>query len=211
MKRKLRRYTSLPVLLDLLTNQRITLVSPALWEDKNDVFLLDRYKDINSLGFLGAVCLTQSSETFHHWKVFGAGNSGVCIEFSTEELQRYTLPHSTVRMKAVEYVRVDDIRDGTRYPIESLPFYKRLGFSAEQEVRIVCALNDPVDHLHIPIDLACIVRVVASPFLPDPLLDGLQKAVHSITNCERMQVDKSRLIESKTWARNWQRRLRPAP
>ena len=207
MKSKLRRYTSLPVLLDLLANQRLTLVSPTLWEDKNDVFLLERYKEIYGFGFLGAVCLTQASETFHHWKVFGSGNSGVCIEFDTAELQRYILPHSAVKMGVVHYVKVNDIGDSNRYSVNSLPFYKRLGFSAEEEVRIICGLTDDVDCFNLPIDPSCIKRVVASPFLPDPLLGSLQAAIQSIPDCRTLQVDKSRLIESKTWARNWKRRL----
>ena len=211
MKGKIRRYTSLPVLLDLLTHQRITLVSPMLWEDKNDIFLLDRYADIYDFAFVGAVCLTQANETFHHWKIFGGGNSGVCIEFHTEELQRYILPHANVRMELVKYLRVDGISNNEIYPIDCLPFYKRLGFSAEEEVRIICSNQDDIDCYHIPIDLSSIVRVVASPFLPDALLDGVRRTIHSIANCASVRVDKSRLIESKTWTRKWKSRLRTVP
>ena len=34
--KKLNRFTTLPVLLDLLKRKRLVLLDPAVWEDKND-------------------------------------------------------------------------------------------------------------------------------------------------------------------------------
>ena len=41
---KLNRFTSLPVLLDLLKRRKIVLLDPASWEDKNDTEILIEYK-----------------------------------------------------------------------------------------------------------------------------------------------------------------------
>jgi hypothetical protein len=41
----LRRYTTLPVLLDLLREKRLTLVSPTSWPDRNDSFYLEQHKN----------------------------------------------------------------------------------------------------------------------------------------------------------------------
>ena len=48
----LHRYTSLPVLLDMLVNKRITLLDPASWEDRNDSFYVEKYKEIKKLAEL---------------------------------------------------------------------------------------------------------------------------------------------------------------
>lgn len=39
----LKRYTSLSVALDMITNQRLTLLSPGTWDDKNDIASLDPF------------------------------------------------------------------------------------------------------------------------------------------------------------------------
>ena len=40
----LNRYTSLSVLLDLLSKRRIACLSPKKWEDRNDQHYMARYK-----------------------------------------------------------------------------------------------------------------------------------------------------------------------
>src|SRR6187455_3028495 len=85
-KERLNRYTSLPVLLDLLSERRITLLSPESWEDRNDAYYLERYKDVRARKSVLAVCFSMRQETFHHWRIFSSGSAGVCIEFDRERL-----------------------------------------------------------------------------------------------------------------------------
>ena len=66
----LRRYTSLPVLLDTLLNRRLTLVSYSTWKDANDRRSMEVYQETMHYAFVGAICLTEAPETFHHWQVF---------------------------------------------------------------------------------------------------------------------------------------------
>jgi len=42
--RKLNRYTSLPILLDLLRRRKIVLVDPSTWEDRNDADIIKEYQ-----------------------------------------------------------------------------------------------------------------------------------------------------------------------
>ncbi len=87
MKNKcLLRYTSLPVLLDILSNQELTLLNPATWDDRNDSYYIELYKKRKKLKTLLALCFTTKSETYHHWKVFSDGISGVCVQFKKEQL-----------------------------------------------------------------------------------------------------------------------------
>ncbi len=41
---KLNRYTTLPVLLDLLQRKKLTLLNPEFWEEKNDSEIILEYK-----------------------------------------------------------------------------------------------------------------------------------------------------------------------
>ena len=85
-KAKLNRDTDLAVALDILTHKHIALISPTKWEDLNDSHSLTQYQNKNGFtGFL-ALCFAKNSETFHQWRVFSGGSSGICIEFDKAKL-----------------------------------------------------------------------------------------------------------------------------
>jgi hypothetical protein len=83
MSGAIRRYTELPFLLDFLRTREIALLSPSSWDDKNDAHYLDAYAKAKaeaksaSPGAVRALCMTEASETYHHWKVFSSGSSGM--------------------------------------------------------------------------------------------------------------------------------------
>ena len=106
----LNRYTSLPIALDVLANRHITLLSPETWEDRNDAYYLEQYKQQRKLNTLVAICFSICSETFHHWKVFSGGPAGVCIEFNTERLLRAFDPHAGFITGQVEYCLIKDVK-----------------------------------------------------------------------------------------------------
>lgn len=79
MKAKiLRRYTKLPILIDTLVNKRIAMLNPDYWEDRNDASYIRIFKEKKALKTVLALCFTETSETFHHWKVF-SGDLGVFV------------------------------------------------------------------------------------------------------------------------------------
>lgn len=86
LKKFLRRYTDLPGLIYLLQGRCITLVDPLTWDDQNDSYFLRLYKEHRKLACVLALCFTRSTETYHHWRVFAGGSSGVCISFHRGEL-----------------------------------------------------------------------------------------------------------------------------
>src|SRR6516162_2706325 len=86
LKKYLRRYTDIPALVCLLSEQRITLLNPETWDDKNDSYFLKLYQERNRLQSVLALCFTRTTETYHHWRVFANGASGVCITFKREQL-----------------------------------------------------------------------------------------------------------------------------
>ena len=73
LKKFLRRYTDLPAIAYSLKARCITLLDPQSWDDRNDSYFLRRYKDERKLSSVLALCFTQSSEKYHHWRVFAGG------------------------------------------------------------------------------------------------------------------------------------------
>src|SRR5438046_2646856 len=83
---RLKRFTSLPILLDMLVKKHLTLLNPRTWEDRNDSFYLEQYRNKKNLKSILALCFASCPETFHHWKVFSSGSCGVCVEFDKNVL-----------------------------------------------------------------------------------------------------------------------------
>lgn len=114
----LNRYTSLPVALEILVQRRVTLLSPETWEDRNDAFYLERYREEKRLRTLVAICFSARGETFHHWKIFSSGSSGVCIEFDKDLLLKAYPSSKSFRYGEIEYRLVKTVND-TRPGVET--------------------------------------------------------------------------------------------
>jgi hypothetical protein len=195
----LRRYTNLPALLYLLRERKITLLDPASWDDKNDSYFLSLYHQKKQLKSVLALCFTPAFETYHHWRVFAEGSSGVCISFDHEKLLRAVKKQSGVTARSVQYLTLNDIR-GVDVKTRNLPFLKRSAFGDEQEFRII--YESPVethDTLNIDIPLACIERVTLSPWIPSMLADHVKSTIREIEGCQSMRVFRSTLISNENW------------
>ena len=67
----LNRYTSFAALLAMLQRREITLLSPSLWEDRNDAFYMNAYKSRKQLKTLVALCFSQAEAEY------GVGTTGL--------------------------------------------------------------------------------------------------------------------------------------
>ena len=135
-KAYLNRYTTLPVLLDMLMHGRIVLLSPSTWEDRNDSYYLDRYKEVKQFKTVLALCFSKRRETFHHWKVFSSGLSGVCIEFDRKLLLRSLAGQPGLTLRDVDYKLIQNVHESPP-SVEDWPFIKRKPYEDEDEFRIV--------------------------------------------------------------------------
>src|SRR4030095_14636420 len=160
------RYTTLPILLDMLQQKRITLLSPERGEDRNDAYFLERYRQASNLHSVLAVCFSERGETFHHWRVFSSGSAGVCIEFDKKRLLNAFAGLDGFRHKAVDYRLIQDLKKN-KPAVSSWPFLKRKAFKDEQEYRIIFdSITDNLQSKSVPIDLTSIRSVILSPWLP---------------------------------------------
>ena len=197
---RLRRYTSLPVALDMLLNNRITVVDYARWPDVNDRVGMREYQRTLHYGFVGAMCLTMAPETFHHWQVFAGDSAGVCVVFDAPRFLRMANgPHRICG--PVEYVALDQIQDIDASDIHRLPFMKRIGFTDEAEFRLIGYSVEERPALHIALDPLAVQRIVISPFVHPELVASIRAVINGLTGWSRLPVKHSSLIDNQTWQR----------
>src|SRR5215470_7914619 len=182
----LRRYTDIPALVYMLTEKRITLLDPDTWDDKNDSYFLRLYRETNQLQSVLALCFTQHSETYHHWRVFASGASGICITFRREQLLQALRKQPGVRMGRVKYLKLPETR-GSKPAIRDLPFLKRYPFEQENEFRVIFGSRQKLTSLDIPIPLASIDRITLSPWLHPVFKEHVKNMLWKIEGCEDLK------------------------
>lgn len=193
------RYTTLPVLIDMLWRKQITLLSPQSWDDRNDAYYLERYQAEKKLGSVLALCFSTKRETFHHWRVFSQGASGACIEFGAEQFLESVRDKAEFRHGMVKYSRIDTLERRTP-KVDTWPFLKRLPYADEAEYRVICE-SATASELARPLDfdIAAVKRVTLSPWMPKPVADSVVALIETIPGCADIYAHRSSLIENGRW------------
>ena len=195
----LNRYTSLPVLIDILVHKRIVLLKPSSWEDRNDSFYLERYKEEKKLKAVLALCFSTKRETFHHWKVFSAGTGGVCIEFDKARLLEGMTTEAGFTLRKVDYAFIKNVVSN-RPQLADWPFLKRKPFEDEGEFRIVYENKTKEERTkEVPIQLSSIRMITLSPWMPETVAKTVTKVLQDLPGCSSMTVGRSSLLETSRW------------
>jgi hypothetical protein len=195
----LKRFTDIPALIYLLKQRAITILDPISWDDTNDSYYLTVYKEKKSLKTLLALCFTETSETYHHWRVFAGGSSGVCITFKREELLDVVRRMSGVTCCPVDYLTLNKMRKKNP-PKCQLPFIKRHGFQDEREFRIIYeSKRSFLATKDIKIPLSSMEKITLSPWLPKALTESVRDTIHAINGCKKIKVFRSTLVGNVEW------------
>lgn len=193
------RYTDLPSLIHILSNQALTLLDPRTWDDKNDSRFIDLYREKKNLASVLALCFSQSSETYHHWRIFAPSSSGIYLMFNADKLTAAVSHIAGLKIKPVDYLTVRDFRSNNA-EIHRLPFIKRYPFKPENEVRLLWESDtEERSSLQVPIPLSVISRITLSPWLHSSLVDGVKRTIKSIPGCSHIKIYKSTLISNDDW------------
>lgn len=204
--KRLRHYTTLPVALAILGSGKLMLTTPESWEDQNDIFALQRYRERLELEVVLAKCFTGASETFHHWKIFGRGPEGVCLVFDREklvaELDKHGLKHGWIR-----YLRLNDTAAWKTFAADDLALVKRPGYADEREYRILWTSKDPAEQGKKTYDVelpgGSLLEVMISPFLAESLQDPVRAALQHVVSHNKthsgVRVKSSTLVKSDWW------------
>jgi hypothetical protein len=189
----------MPALLYLLNERKITLLDPESWDDSNDSHYLAVYREKKDLKSVLVLCFTQANETYHHWRVFANGSSGVCIRFKRAELLEIVKVQPSIRTGTVKYLTLPEMRKKTPV-IRDLPFLKRYAFEQEDEFRIVYeSKTEKNPTLDIAIPLSCIERITLSPWIPLALSRHVKRTLKSIKGCSDLEIARSTLIGNEEW------------
>lgn len=195
----LRRYTDLPVLLHLLQSRTLTLLDPKTWDDKNDSFFMSVYREKRQFKTVLALCFSQTPETYHHWRVFSGGPSGVCIVFDRTNLLADLRQEPNIKYGSMEYVTLPNAKK-RRFQKDELPFVKRYGYKPENEFRAVyTSSDDELPSLAVPLRLESIRSISLSPWMHSSLSDSTAKAIRAIDGCSKLKVSRSTLISNELW------------
>ncbi len=199
MEQSLRRYTELPYLIDYLQTKELVLLNPATWDDRNDSYYIEQFARANEYQSTYALCLANASETYHHWRVFSHGGSGVCIEFDKDKLLSAVKTIPGLRAEDVKYKTIDALRSCA--PLQDdLPFLKRHAFIDEREFRLFYGSQSkgaPV--LRIPVPLSSIRRITLSPWLSSSAVNHVKQTLKAIKGCSTLKMYKSTLVENENW------------
>jgi hypothetical protein len=198
--KKLYRYTTLPVLLDLLQRKKITLLDPKLWDDKNDSEVILEYKKRKKIKNIFVVCFSCGDETVHHWKTFSDGNSGCVIEFDAVRLFQIINKIDHLRHGKVIYRKLSDIEDkNTTLDMEQMPFTKRWPYRCEEEYRILVETNTVDTFYEIDIPLDIIKRITISQQMPEPIYATIKNYLKDLKGNPDSRISRSTLYENKRW------------
>jgi hypothetical protein len=176
------------------------LGDPSKWDDKNDSALVEAYRKHKNIKKVFALCFAECAETYHHWKIYGEGASGVCIEFEKTELLETLTGESGLRMRKVQYCRNDRLSDHADN-VDIWPFLKRLPFKGEEEFRLVLDYNGDADLRAYPISfsLASIKRIYLSPWLSRDVIRSIEVVIRQIPECEELIITRTGLVDHSNW------------
>ncbi|MEO3402834.1 hypothetical protein AAFN85_02965 [Mucilaginibacter sp. CAU 1740] len=197
---KLKRYTTLPILLDMLDRKKLTLLTPDLWDDKNDSAVIHAYKSRKAIKSLHAVCLSQGDDTVHHWKTFSGGGSGCMIEFDAPKLFELLKGIPGIRHGVVRYKKLSDV-EGKNFVIDldQMPFTKRWPYRCEEEYRIILEGDHPESFYDIDMPLNLIRRITVSQQMPRSVFKTIKGYLKGITKNPESKIYQSTLYENKRW------------
>ncbi|WP_449472604.1 hypothetical protein [Sphingobium chungangianum] len=196
----LKRFTSLAAVLDMLVERRLTLLSPATWDDRNDTAYVEAYRQARGVEKIFAMCFTQAPETFHHWRVFSGGLEGMRVNIDKQALLRSLRNDPCYVWNDVEYRTLERMAAARTIDVFDIPFLKRYAFRDELEFRLLyeCSdLNAPVHY--VPIKRSWIKTITVSPWMPQSLFESVKTAIRSIDGCDRLKVQRTSLRENDRW------------
>lgn len=196
--KRLNRYTSLPILLDMLKRKRLVLLDPSSWEDKNDSEIMLEFKKRKRVQKLFALCFSSGDETIHHWKTFADGTSGCCIQFDAEKLISLLNKIRGVRYGPVVYKKLNELKDAT-IDIEQIPFTKRWPYRCEEEFRIIWNGRSKYDSYEIPFDLRIINKVTINQRMPEQIYETIKDYLREAFKQPEQRINRSTLYQNRIW------------
>jgi len=182
------RYTSIPALLYLLSEEKLLLSNPKSWADRTDVDFLEKYAGNDEE--VRALCFFQSEESNLYWELYA--KQGCLIQFDKEKLianfQKKGFRHNPVEyIKQLEFGRME-------LESKDIPFVKQYRYRKEDEYRLIWkgSKKEAEKNISIHINLDSIKKIVISGNIEKDEFKSLKEIINGII--EKKIIDKK--IES---------------
>lgn len=176
-------------------------MNPSSWDDKNDSYFVQAYRERKGYGSVLALCLTGAGTTYHHWKVFTHGASGACIYFNHAKFLAWLEAETSIIGREVKYKTLAQVAK-TPPELDDLPFVKRKAYEHEEEFRLLytsARKSVPAMSFELPLDV--IERVVLNPWLPPATVAAVRDVIQRIEGCETLDVLRATVIKNDDWQR----------
>lgn len=195
----IKRYTELPFVLQALQEKKLALLNPTSWDDKNDAHYVQKFKQRSRLRGVFALCLTEATQTYHHWRIFTHGASGACIHFKKNEFQQWVDDTKGLVGQRVQYRTIPQLR-AQRPELAELPFIKRDAYRHETEYRLLHTSrktsSGPVS-FEFPVEI--VERVVLNPWLHASTLKSIKALIHTIHGWKSLRVIPATIVNNDEW------------
>lgn len=192
---RLNRFTTLPILLDLLERKKLVLLDPKTWDDKNDSEIVLEYKRRKNVDRVLALCFSYADRTIHHWKTFSDGISGCCIEFEAASLRKL-FDINGLKHGPVVYKKIAEIDSGS-IVLDEMPFTKRWPYFCEREYRVIREDNETAAEFEVEVDLGDIRKITVSQRMPWQVFKTIKDILGKAS--PKSEVRRSRLYEHRNW------------
>lgn len=196
--KRLNRFTTLPVLLDMLKRKELVLLDPSSWDDKNDSEIILEYKRRKNVENFFALCFSRGDETIHHWMTYAPGTSGCCIEFDASRLVALFESTPGVRCGPVDYVKIKDLK-GASIEVDNIPFTKRWPYRCDDEYRAIWSGETDQESFGIRFDLSLIRKITISQRMPHPVYETLREYLKEAFKEPEKRISRSTLFENRVW------------
>jgi hypothetical protein len=195
---KLNRFTTLPVLLDLLYRQKLVLLNPATWQDQNDAQIILAYQQKAQVKDLFTLCFSHRSETIHLWKAFADGPAGCCIEFSARKLTEIFDKTKGIRHSKVEYKSIRNAGENA-FKLKQIPFIKRRPYAVEQEYRVIWEGKSNKGCFELDVPIETINRITFNQQMPEPVYQSVKKLLIKNFKPLKNKINRSTIYKNETW------------
>ncbi len=202
----LRRYCGFSDLSDILNNRKIKFWNTSRWDDKNDKYLMEKYKTSQNWQQIYAFCSTKTrKEHYHHWLRYAGKKStkddkfGVCIVFDRAAIKKFA-EEKEFQCGYIRYKTLDQLKNDPIPRVHRLPFLKRVAFSDEREFRIFRGDNK-LDEEYITLDISLdwIKKIRISPWLTKEEASHSASRLKGIADCGELDILHSTLLQSQQW------------
>jgi hypothetical protein len=206
--KRLFRYTSLTLLIDLLWRKKIALVSPRLWRylpqcDHNDVKGMETCEHLTGKAAY-VLCLTAGEESNFYWDSLGGG-AGCRIDFKGPLLAQTLASCPGIRHGPVSYQKIPELEAAAKsgaLNAADIPFTKRFPYRHEKEYRFVWEGKRPRDNppvMEFDISLDAIAAITLSDAVGEEAAASFKEVINAAIPELSRRISLVTVHENRRW------------